>query len=776
MNPINYPSFLNISLPTSTGWEFKPTAALQEVDLENFTKNFKADFNKLIDEREKITNLPGVESQCRTMRKISCLVQSLLKHSALATNPQSSLVLGMNIVAEQIKCEDELLQELLFAKVQSYFTRNQVNAVADGHNTLLHMAALKGDIQAIRMLLAAGYPIDSRDDQGNTAFMSVCSGHGLDVAEVLASAGANVNAQNQDGETALSRQLSSLPYALTPEAQKEAYNTIALLLKLKASCTIPDARNISPLEYAFSHDMPPGMILDMLATQKAPLNIPNKRFIPLMDALEARKKGESRNWDLVICRLLDLGVNPNRGKCGVLPINLAKDLGARGVFMKLIEKGAHLNSSLFFGNGPNFFSTSIVDNAEIEQFLCRQLPCSDVDPEHQIWNLDILRIRGLLERSNFDQFGVMPTNLEKDLPAKEVFIKYIKIRLCEQARARLLLRPDFFNTCQSLFVGNNHAFLNTCIQGLRARGTGFTNIDGRQNSLLHYAVEMNDPAAVMQILEQDFATPDFVNHQNENGHTALSLSVSLYPQTIHKGQTYEQERQREAIIDMLIQSKPGLDTTDKENNTLLHHASKFFSTGLLNAILEQKFATAEYVNRKNSAGQTAICYAASFLLSSDCACDHLIEHGARLDIVDNEGNTLFHHVAIGGNRYLLKILLAQPFANADFLNRRNAQGQTALQIARANSRKWITYDNDAKLKDFSQLLICHGAQENMLTELDEKKSNEPVHHEKKGRKLDDMESEERVPLGPNTVEQPNISLTSRLQDLNIEPKKKLKLA
>jgi ankyrin repeat protein len=64
-------------------------------------------------------------------------------------------------------------------------------------------AAMKGDIERVRWLLARGAPLELADKDGKTALIYAASYHRIDGLRLLISAGANVNAIAFHGITAI---------------------------------------------------------------------------------------------------------------------------------------------------------------------------------------------------------------------------------------------------------------------------------------------------------------------------------------------------------------------------------------------------------------------------------------------------------------------------------------------------------------------------------------------------------------------------------------------
>jgi ankyrin repeat protein len=87
-----------------------------------------------------------------------------------------------------------------------------LDAGADVHATAsswkftpLAMAAFRGNVRIVRMLLGAGAEVDARDSTGSTPLMWAAYSEraNIEVVDALRKAGADVSAKNKRGETAL---------------------------------------------------------------------------------------------------------------------------------------------------------------------------------------------------------------------------------------------------------------------------------------------------------------------------------------------------------------------------------------------------------------------------------------------------------------------------------------------------------------------------------------------------------------------------------------------
>jgi len=645
MNPINFPSFSSLMFPSHDGWELKPVEALHESDIEDFVTHFDADFHKLIKEREQITNLYGLETQFHTVQSMYHLVRHILDTSN--TIHHTPFMKDVQQITNRLRDEKRFLLDVLAKKVEKVFSRAQLECLKNGES-LLNLATTQKDPTALKEMLGVGIPIDALDERGETALMKACRDHNVQSVNTLIEAGANLAAQNLKGETALHIVIENWRYAITPDDERRRDEIMHLLLKAGASISCLDKSYTCPLEEAFIKDLPPTCIYELLARQKAPLQFerrPLLQFIPLMLALEKRKNAldlqNQLEWDTVICRLLDLGANPNRGLRGTMPLDAAMGCGASRVIVKLIEKGAALSQGHFYAGYPHF--------------------------------------------------------------------------------------------------------IELCLQGLQARPQDLVNIDGKHNSLLHIAAHIHDNEGIATILASPFVTPDFVNLQNDKGQSALMVAE-------------EDATTNDTPNILFITHGARLGLIDREGNSLLHLAAKHFGVEILDKMLTEPFATPRFVNMLNQNGRSAICEAARSRFSYLATFEKLIQKGARLDIIDEEGNTLLHHAAFGGSDWLIKKILEQPFAKKEFINRKNRRNQTVLQLVRQNAGAWITYDNANKCQELVALLKNLGAEETASMETEEKKENPP---KKNVRKVSEME---KVP----------VSLTVQLQNLQIDNTKKMK--
>jgi len=68
----------------------------------------------------------------------------------------------------------------------------------------LHSSAKSGEYANVEILVEKGVDVNAQDNDGDTALMTASRGGYLDVVQLLIDAGVDVNAKNDSGETALS--------------------------------------------------------------------------------------------------------------------------------------------------------------------------------------------------------------------------------------------------------------------------------------------------------------------------------------------------------------------------------------------------------------------------------------------------------------------------------------------------------------------------------------------------------------------------------------------
>ena len=96
----------------------------------------------------------------------------------------------------------------------------------DGRSPL-HLAAAKGDVETVKVLVAAGAALDARDRSGSTPLHLAAAGQHTDVVKLLIESGADASGRNESRAASLSRPLNaSTPRAIPRNRSAEIGNKV----------------------------------------------------------------------------------------------------------------------------------------------------------------------------------------------------------------------------------------------------------------------------------------------------------------------------------------------------------------------------------------------------------------------------------------------------------------------------------------------------------------------------------------------------------------------
>ena len=127
--------------------------------------------------------------------------------------------------------------------------------------------ARQGNLAAVKSFLAAGIDPNVRDDEGGTALIAAVTGNQGDIVKLLLDKGADVNAKNKNGETAL----------FWAPPMEGAGDVIRLLLEKGADTNIESSRGITPVMNAASKRQVD--VVKILIESGADINRKNKENI-----------------------------------------------------------------------------------------------------------------------------------------------------------------------------------------------------------------------------------------------------------------------------------------------------------------------------------------------------------------------------------------------------------------------------------------------------------------------------------------------------------------
>lgn len=239
-------------------------------------------------------------------------------------------------------------------------------ASASGENADLVEAAANNSLDEIKILIAGGCDVDSRDSGGRTPLMAAIEKNHIEAVNFLISRGADLNARDKIG-------WSPMLYAVT----NDRFDTAAYLIEKKVSVDSPDDGGTTALMYAVMNGS--DSMVEMLLKNGADPNAFNKENVtPLICAFE---HGNAK----LAARLIEARAYPNdsflRGitagkkdavkamiENGCAAVNSIKDPEGRGAaiyatiagdieMMKtLLHSGANFNAKDAEGRSAMFYA------------------------------------------------------------------------------------------------------------------------------------------------------------------------------------------------------------------------------------------------------------------------------------------------------------------------------------------------------------------------------------------------------------------------------------
>ena len=551
----------------------------------------------------------------------------------------------------------------------------------DSTFTLLHIAALKGNIKIMNLLLDKGADVHARDSKESTPlFYAVYSGN-VQTVQFLVSRGADIHARNDIEQTPLHKAVLDPPsfikpakhkkqkkkwtskeagfvkiikYLIAAGADKNAQDnrgdtpaslcvqyvnisSLEALLELGVDITVADFKNRTILHKAVGSisQNPNGTygkrmkIFHMVLNAQEIKKIVNKQEIFGNTALHsAFYFNEGQSLAFLVNRLLEVeGINPLiRDRHGLTPRALAENKGLSDIaeqFKAFEKKKSETHDGFRFLNQP----------------LCLGVCLTELDRTHKTH----------LSPVGLDPVKASSSSLFASQPRSDV--------------SRLGERLHYFSTrgdhesIKDLFGLYSREYIKSFIDYSDSQG----------NRALLIAVIEGHPG-VVKILIQFGAD---VNSKNNRGSSPLSqATVSGH-------------------LDMVsyFLSLPEIDvnTVDKNGWTPLYIASREDNSEMVLLLLSHK--KTDKNKAINTLKQTAVHGA--ILSEAINAMQTLLSQGVDVNTVDSKNNTLLHFVLKAYMRTEVKkrmVELLLSYSDID-LRKRNNQGYTALNFSRQKSEK-----------------------------------------------------------------------------------------
>jgi ankyrin repeat protein len=279
---------------------------------------------------------------------------------------------------------DELvaLSDVAFASPQSV---NKVGKSATGVSSTLHALASQGDASSLRSMLGTrsanvneALRLGGRynSDWGSTPLHLAARSGGVDSAQALVSAGANVNARNDLGVTPLHSAVDAADV-----------RTIELLLSRGADVNAADVRGRTPLHWAARLAEGSDRVIPLLVARQARVDSPD------LQGRTALHVAADAGNDAAARALLAAGAKPNAtDKLGVTPLHLAAAGDKARVAELLLGRGATADARDALG------STPLHDAAR-----------------HQARDVVAMLVRAGVDTTLADAYGQRPTDVARKL-------------------------------------------------------------------------------------------------------------------------------------------------------------------------------------------------------------------------------------------------------------------------------------------------------------------------------------------------------------------------
>ncbi|XP_055102680.1 ankycorbin isoform X3 [Symphalangus syndactylus] len=246
------------------------------------------------------------------------------------------------------------LNGLNMKSLKAKFRKSDTNEWNKNDDRLLQ-AVENGDAEKVASLLSKkGASATKHDSEGKTAFhLAAAKGH-VECLRVMVTHGVDVTAQDTTGHSALHL-----------AAKNSHHECIRKLLQSKCPAESVDSSGKTALHYAAAQGCL--QAVQILCEHKSPINLKDlDGNIPLLLAVQ--------NGHSEICHfLLDHGADVNsRNKSGRTALMLACEIGSSNVVEALIKKGADLNLVDSLGHNALHYS-KLSENAGIQSLLLSKI-------------------------------------------------------------------------------------------------------------------------------------------------------------------------------------------------------------------------------------------------------------------------------------------------------------------------------------------------------------------------------------------------------------------
>ena len=517
-------------------------------------------------------------------------------------------------------------------------TPQACNSTNSDGKTLLHLAAERGNITAVKTILAA---IASFDNSTGNAL------------EAPGSRNSAINIQDTNGQTPLDIAFS--------RADSRDHMEIAEQLVLAGSAST------SPIYYYFGP-----------AARNANYN--HRRGDGLAPLHYAAKEGYEGLISFLVGKKADVNI---KNSSGATPLHEAVRSGNVRVIMLLLQNGADVNAQDAKENTPLHIAAPPGNHDEVIKLFLASKADPNLRDEHGDTPLHVLIT---LNRN--------PETIKTLLDGKaDLSVRNIKgqspLHLAVQEN-RFALIPLLLASGADIFAADNSG-VTPFDKALAARGPILDIMitpdtarqhDSEGNTILHVAVrERADIITIWKILDQNVP----INARNHEGDTALHIAARTNQmdsgeQILSKGNAdiFSYNSAEESPLKIALTHCSGIlhwmfnsrtvESRDGLGNSMLHYVAGWRYDNHIGFVIEQGV----HPDTQNAIGETPLFFAAKY--DGPSTITTLLAAGAARDARDSLGNTALHSAVRWNAKAAVNTLLARGID----VNAHNLGGTTAL--------------------------------------------------------------------------------------------------